>query len=97
MFQRLGGRPENLAALDRIEGWTRARFGVPAGQIVLVSEEASGLPGFPARDVVVRFWLSREARYRFRVFKPARDVAEADLPVAWMLPALTDDGDPDCC
>jgi hypothetical protein len=97
MFQRLGGKPENLAAIDRIEGWTRARFGVPEDQIVLVSEEASGVAGFPGLDVVVRFWMSREARYRFRIFKSAREVVEADLPVAWLLPGLIDDGDPDCC
>ena len=55
MFQRFGTRPENVECLSRIEGWTRARFSLDAADIVLVSEEASGLPGFPALDTTVRF------------------------------------------
>jgi len=97
MFQRLGGRPDNLIHLDRIEALVRARFAVPDDQIVLVSEEAPGVPGFPALDTTVRFWMERDARYRLRIFKPAAGVSEADLPVAWLLPSLIDDGDPDCC
>ncbi len=97
MFQRFGTRPENVECLSRIEGWTRARFSLDAADIVLVSEEASGLPGFPALDTTVRFWTDRDTRYRLRIFKPARDVATTDLPVAWLLPSLIDDGDPDCC
>ena len=68
-----------------------------ADQIVLVSEEASGVPGFPARDTTVRFWTDRDTRYRLRIFKPAAEISETDLPVIWLLPSLIDDGDPDCC
>lgn len=97
MFQPLGGKPEDFAHLDRIEHWTRSRFSLSEDQIVLVSVEASGLPGFPEKDTIVRFWTDRDNRYRFRIFKPARDVVEADLPARWLMPALVDDGDPDCC
>jgi len=97
VFQRFGAKPENVEFLSRIEGWTRARFGLDPADIVLVSEEASGLPGFPALDTTVRFWTDPITRYRLRVFKPARDVVADDLPPAWLLPALIDDGDPDCC
>ncbi len=97
MFQRFGGKPDNLVHLDRVEAMVRALFALPADQIVLVSEEASGVPGFPARDTTVRFWTDRDTRYRLRIFKPAAEISETDLPVIWLLPSLIDDGDPDCC
>ena len=97
MFQRFDGRPGNLGALQAIEGWVRVRFTLPPDQLVLVSEEASGLPGFPALDTTVRFWTDRDTRFRLRIFKRALDVTQADLPPAFFLPSLIDDGDPDCC
>jgi hypothetical protein len=97
MFQRFSQRPENLEYLGRIEAWTRARFGLVPDQIVLVTEESSGVPGFPACDTTVRFWTGTGARYRMRIFKPVRDVTGADLPPAWLMPSLLDDGAPDCC
>jgi hypothetical protein len=97
MFQRLGGTPDNLIHLDRIEALVRARFALPSDQIVLVSEDPCTIPGFPPRDTTVRFWTDRETRYRLRIFKPAAKIGAPDLPVAWLLPSLIDDGDPDCC
>lgn len=97
MFQRFAHRPDNIEYLHRIEGWTRARFAIAADQIVLVSEERGTLPGFPDRDTTIRFWTDPATRYRLRIFKPARDVCADDLPLAWLLPALIDDGEPDCC
>lgn len=97
MFQRLGGRTGNLAQLDRIECLVRARFELDAADLVLVSEEPGRLPGFPPWDTTVRFWSGDGVRYRLRVFKPAAEVDAADLPVAWLLPGLIDDGEPDCC
>lgn len=96
MFQRLGGNPDNLVHLERVEDEIRARFGLVDDDLVLVSEAASGLPGFPDLDTTIRFWSDGQ-RYRVRVFKPVRDVAAADLPVAWLKPSLVDDGDADCC
>jgi hypothetical protein len=97
MFQPLGGNPNDFTHLDQIERWTRSRFSLSDDQIVLVSVEASGIPGFPEKDTIVRFWTDSETRYRFRIFKPVCDVVESDLPVHWLMPGLLDDGDPDCC
>lgn len=90
--------PEHLDALNRIERWTRGRFELPPGSTVLVSEVACTLPGCPPLETVVAFWTEDEKRYRFKLFKPAQAVAEDDLPFAWLLDALADDGlDADCC
>ena len=97
MFQRLGGKPDNVIHLDRIETLVRHRFALPASQIVLVSEELCTTPGFPPCDTTVRFWTNRDTRYRLRIFKPAAEIGAPDLPVAWLLPSLIDDGEPDCC
>ncbi len=92
---RVGGAA--LADLERIEAWTRERFALAATDIVLVSEQDNRLPGFPACETVITFWADAQVRYRYRVFKPARDVCEGDLPVRWLKPSLLDDGDADCC
>lgn len=97
MFSRRKAGRDTLAHLDRIEAWVRDRFGVPDDQIVLVSEEEGRVPGFPPRLTTVLFWMGRDDRYRFRVFKPAAEVERSDLPLAWLRPALVDDGDADCC
>jgi hypothetical protein len=97
MFQRLGGKPENLIHLERVEAEVRARFSLDEDALVLVAEERCDLPGFPEWDTQIRFWTDRETRYRLRIFKRARDVTSADLPVGWLLASLLDDGDPDCC
>ncbi len=96
MFRRLAGDPANLVHLQRIEASVRVRFAVPEGALVLVREEPGRLPGFPPRLTTVRFWIG-EDRYRLTLFKPPAEVTETDLPVAWLLPSLRDDGDADCC
>ena len=96
MFQRLAGDPRNLVHLHRIEAAVRDRFALVPDALVLVREDLTRLPGFPPREVVIRFWID-ETRYRLRIFRPAAEITGADLPVAWLLPGLIDDGDPDCC
>ncbi len=97
MFQRLRGKPENVSHLKRIEAIVRERFGISETDLVIVQEDRPELPGFAGLATLVRFWSGRENRYRIRIFKPVSEVAEPDLPVAWLLPGLIDDGDPDCC
>ena len=96
MFQRLDVRAGNPVHLDQIEAMVRARFALPQSEIVLVTEDPGLVPGHPPRLVTIRFWKNGD-RHRLRVFKTAMDVAEDDLPVAWLQRALIDDGDPDCC
>ncbi|POF34513.1 hypothetical protein [Roseibium marinum] len=97
MFQRLGGRTRNVAHLERIETAVRKHFSLAENDLVLVSEENLRVPGFPACCTLVRFWKGPERRYRIRIFEPVSRVSETDLPVTWLLPSLTDDGEPDCC
>lgn len=97
MFRRAAGSRDRLRHLDRVEAWTRERFRLPEEAIVLVSEEPGRQPGYPPLQTTVLFWTDRGTRHRFRVFKPVAEIVEGDLPVAWMLPALLDDGDAECC
>lgn len=97
MFGRFGGDARNAAALERIERWVRARYGLPDAALVLVTEGGARAPGFPPRETVIRFWDAAGDRFRICLFKPAREVAEAELPPAWLKSALADDGEPDCC
>lgn len=96
MFARNASHRGNLAHLEQVEVWTRLRFGLADRDIVLVSEEAGRLPGYPQRLTVVQFWTADGQRYRFVVFKPVALVTEADLPIEWLLPALRDEGG-ECC
>jgi hypothetical protein len=93
-------RPARLSAantepLEKIEGWVRSRFKLLPRDLVLVNEIRPRLPGFPALQTTVLFWRGSE-RYRFVHFFPAAMVVEEDLPLAWLLPSLIDDG-ADCC
>jgi hypothetical protein len=98
-FGSLKRGPEELAALDRVRDWTRARFALPEEAAIIVAEVACGLPGCPPIETVVAFWAAGDTRHQFKVFKPVRDVVEDDLPFAWLKDALvTLDGmDCDCC
>jgi hypothetical protein len=98
-FGSLKRGPEELAALDRVREWTRARFALSEEAAILVAEVACGLPGCPPVETVVAFWTAGDARHQFKVFKPARDVVEDDLPFAWLKEALValDGMDCDCC
>lgn len=97
MFARLNIRPIDLGALERIEAAVRAHFALDAARIVLVNEEAGRLPGGPDRITTILFWTAPERRHKVRIFKPADQVVAADLPAAWLVNALMDDGEEDCC
>ena len=74
---------------DKVAGWTRERFGLPAASVVLVNEVASSLPGFPPLTTVIVFWTGALAqRHHLKVFKPLAQVTRDDLPPYWMRDAL---------
>jgi nitrate reductase delta subunit len=97
MFRPAIGKPENLEHLQRVERFTRDRFALCSTDLVIVSEEVSRKPGFPPLETLVVFWTQDGQRYRFRIFKAVAQVDAADIPIAWMLPSLLDDGTADCC
>jgi hypothetical protein len=97
MFARHHMTPDTMACLDQIEHWVRTRYSVDEDQLVLASEENGRVPGYPARMTTVLFWLADGTRHRIRVFKPAVEVAENDLPASWLRSALRDEGESDCC
>ena len=86
-FARKG--PGDAEALERVRAWTRARFGLPADDVILVSELACALPGCPPLETVVAFWIE-STRHHFKVFKPVEEVVVDDLPPAWLKNALAD-------
>jgi nitrate reductase delta subunit len=47
----------------------------------------------------VAFWDEKAVRHRFKLFKPAAEVQESDLPPRWYLNALIDSDEAgcDCC
>jgi nitrate reductase delta subunit len=89
--------PERLEALDRVERWTRERFGLPRVAQVHVWETACAVPGCPPVETAVLFWIA-EQRYQLKVFKPLEEVIADDLPPAWFRDALAvAEGACDCC
>ena len=97
MFRRLGAEPKDLADLDRVEALVRARFGLGADPVVLVTEDRPRTPGLPDVDTTIRFWADRKTRHRLRIFKPAATITPDDLPARWLMSSLVDDGDGECC
>jgi nitrate reductase delta subunit len=87
--------PDRTAALDRVSDWTRARFALPADATVMVSEISCSVPGCPPVETHIVFWSER-GRHHCKVFKPAVDVAEDDLPPAFMKNALVGLDDVEC-
>jgi hypothetical protein len=89
---------QDRPALDLIRAWTRTRFALPGDQTVMVSELACAVPGCPPIETHVVFW-SDLGRHHFKIFKPLAEVAEDDLPPAFMKTALValDGADCDCC
>jgi nitrate reductase delta subunit len=81
-----------------LRDWTRARFSLPEDAAIMVAEIACALPGCPPLETVVAFW-TETGHHHFKLFKPAQDVAEDDLPPYWMKNALiVPDGYAcDCC
>lgn len=96
MFRRLGPEKDTLEDIARVEDLVRERFRIPDSEIILVSEDPGLKPGFPPRETNVVFWKDG-TRYRFKIFSPVAAVGGADLPVGWLLPALVDNGEGDCC
>jgi len=90
--------PAHIAALDRVREWTRLRFALPDEATIVVSEVACALPGCPPLETVIVFWEG-ETRHHFKVFKPAAEVVDDDLPFAWLKDALAvpEDFVCDCC
>jgi nitrate reductase delta subunit len=82
----------------RIKAWTRARFSLDEDVAVAVAEIACGLPGCPPLETVVTFWTAPDRRHAYKVFKRTVDVAEDDLPPAFMKNALiADENELLCC
>ena len=76
------------SALERVREWTRARFKLTDDETVMVSEITCSVPGCPPIETHVVFWTG-QGRHHFKVFKLLADVAEDDLPPAFMKNALT--------
>ena len=86
-----------VADLARIETAVRACYHVPDDQIVLVTQEPARLLGGPDQMTTVLFWIDPDTRHKLRLFKPASEVGQSDLPPAWLRSALIDDDLADCC
>jgi nitrate reductase delta subunit len=99
MLRSLKKDPDQMAAIERVAGWTRARFKLAADAPVLVSEVSCGLPGCPPLETVIAFWSEGEKRHHIKVFKPVAAVLEDDLPPSWMKNALIvpEDFGAECC
>lgn len=97
-LRALRREPEFFAARARLKDRVRERFALDADAAVEVREVEATLPGFPPRETVVEFRAGAQLHH-FKVFKPLVDVAESDLPPAWMKDALAiaQGYDCDCC
>ena len=82
------GTDQQRQALDRVRDWTRARFSLHEDALILVVEAQPKLPGFPPRETVIWFWSDASTRHHFKLFKPAAEVSEDELPPYWMKNAL---------
>ena len=88
---RLGPEPRgaaHLAAVERLKDWTRARFVLSQDETVTVTQAAPSAPGFPPVETLVSFWTTDGTPHHFKVFKPAEEIVEDDMPPPWMKAAL---------
>jgi hypothetical protein len=83
---------ERLNAVTQLKAWTREHFDLDEGAVVMAAEITCGIPGCPPIETVVAFWSDDATRYRYKIFKPIAEVLYDDLPYAWLLPSLVDDG-----
>jgi len=94
----LFGRPElkedELAVLENIRAWTRARFKLAPDAAVLVSEVACAVQGCPPLETAVAYW-TEDTRHQFRLFKPASEVAYDDI--GWLMASEHEGVAWDCC
>ena len=90
---------EHLRALDRVKQWTRDRFELSEDAAILVSEVKCTYPGCVPLETVVGFWTEGSTHHHFKLFKPVMEVAEDDLPPAWLKDALivTEEFRCSCC
>ena len=88
--------PGRLAAAARVKAWTRERFGLPPEAAISVSQIECALPGCPPLETVVMFWTAEQTRHHFKIFKPLEEVAQEDLPPAWLREALAASEGFDC-
>ena len=86
----------HLEAVERVKDTTRSRFGLGESDTILVTESSPSLPGFPPHETKVVFWTADGTRHHFKVFKPVEEVAEADVPPAWLRESLTGAEGVDC-
>jgi hypothetical protein len=96
MFVRWNSVRPDVAELERVEALVRDRFTLGSGELVIVSEDELRDKGLPKAATTALFWAGG-ARHRIRVFKPAAEVTERDLPATWLRAALLDDGAAECC
>jgi nitrate reductase delta subunit len=82
--------PDQIAAIDRVREWTRARFKLPDDATIMVSELTCELHGCAPLETVVAFWTEADKRHHFKVFKPVAEVMEDDLPPSFMKNALAE-------
>jgi nitrate reductase delta subunit len=77
-----------VEAIERVKDWTRGRFQLDDAAIVIITESAPKLPGYPPMQTAVSFWTADKQRHHFSVFKPVDQLAEDDIPPAFMKGAL---------
>lgn len=99
MFGSFSQPNPSAEALARVRAWTQERFALESGETVLATQIACSVPGCPPLETVVSFWTRDGRRHHFKVFKPAAEVTQDDLPYSWLKRALAAvDGDGcDCC
>ena len=96
MFQRLKPPKDILFDIARVEDLVRSRFEVGYDEIILVSEDQGFKPGFPQFETNIVFFKN-QVRYRLKIFSRVSEIDKSDLPLKWLLPALEDNGELDCC
>ncbi len=76
------------AALRQVKQWTRERFSLGDDDLAVVTEEAVQMPGAPPRQTLIVFQCADGFKRHYRIFKPAVEVREDDLPPSWMKDGL---------
>jgi len=91
-------KPDRLVAIDRVEEWTRERFGLAGGSAVHVWEISCAVPGCPPRETVVGF-RSRSSATSSRCSSRWKRSRATNLPPAWfkVRSPLPGELDCDCC
>lgn len=87
-------RPSDGGHAAEVQGWLRRHFALDGA--IIVSELRCTVPGCPPIETVALFWDAAGTAYCLRIFKPLAEVGPDDLPPAWYLPALVDEGEADC-